>query len=241
MRVAVESPDGTPITDWNTRASLRPDDVRIRIHPGVYRAGEYTVEGDWSGASYLLAAGAIGRQPVTVQGLSVESAQGDRVLLDILQRMGGSVLSDAKGITIQPSALHGLDVDMNACPDIVPTVAVMAAFAEGTTRIVNVPHLRIKECDRLSAVATELQRADIHVEELDDGLIIHGKGSVPKLPESICFTTYNDHRLAMSMSLLGLHGQAIRVDTPHVVSKSFPHFWDVWAQLAQTTIHGAVS
>ena len=218
---------------WRSLTSVKPGELRITVQPGKYRAGSYRVEGDWSGASYLLAAGAVGREPVLVTGLRADSLQGDSVMLDLLRAMGASVEVREDGILVSPSRLHGIDVDMGDCPDLVPTIAMTAAFAEGVTHIRNIAHLRIKECDRLSACATELARIGVKTEETEDSLTIYGLGpDKPALPEGTVFHTYNDHRMAMSCSLLGLAtGQAVTVDKPSVVRKSFPEFWDVWGAL----------
>ena len=108
---------------------MKPGELRITVQPGQYRAGEYRVEGDWSGASYLLAAGAVGREPVLVTGLRADSIQGDRAMLDILRAMGASIVLRDDGILVSPSRLHGVEVDMGACPDLVPAGAMTAAFA----------------------------------------------------------------------------------------------------------------
>lgn len=218
---------------WKSLTSVKPGELRISVQPGQYRAGEYTVEGDWSGASYLLAAGAVGQEAVLVTGLRPDSIQGDRAMLDILRAMGAGIEIRDDGILVSPSRLHGVEVDMGACPDLVPTVAMTAAFAEGVTRIVNIAHLRIKECDRLSACAAELARIGVKTEETEDTLTIYGVGPAkPLVPAGTVFRTYNDHRLAMSCSLLGLApGNDVAVDDPTVVRKSFPEFWNVWSAL----------
>ena len=212
----------------------RPGALRISVSPGAYRSGEYHVEGDWSGASYLLAAGAVGRESVLVTNLRADSLQGDRVILDILRAMGAGITVRKEGIVVSPSPLHGITVDMGACPDLVPTVAMVAAFAAGTTRMENIAHLRLKECDRISACAAELARAGVRCEEEEGALTVHGLGpDMPDIREGTVFRTYNDHRIAMACSLLGLgRGQSVRVDDPSVVRKSFPEFWNVWSALA---------
>lgn len=219
---------------WKSVTEAQPGHLRITVQPGSYLSGEHTVEGDWSGASYLLAAGAVGRESVLVTGLRADSLQGDRAMLDILRSMGASVEIRDDGILVSPSKLSGIVVDMGACPDLVPTVAMTAAFAEGETRIINVAHLRIKECDRLSACAAELARAGVKVEEGPDFLAVHGTApDRPSIPEGTVFSTYNDHRIAMAVSLLGLaRGEKVTVDDPSVVRKSFPEFWNVWSALA---------
>lgn len=221
-------------TAWRSVTEARPGQLRITVQPGSYRSGEYHVEGDWSGASYLLAAGAVGRQPVLVTGLRADSLQGDRAMLDILRNMGASVDIQSDGILVSPSSLHGITVDMGDCPDLVPTVAMLAAFASGNTRITNIAHLRIKECDRLSACASSLALIGVDSEEGADFLTVHGLfPQVPSIAEGTVFPTWNDHRMAMSVSLLGLaRGQRVNVDDPAVVRKSFPDFWNVWSALA---------
>lgn len=219
---------------WKELTSVKPGEVRITVQPGKYRSGEYRVEGDWSGASYLLAAGAVGRKPVLVTGLRADSLQGDRVMLDLLRAMGASVAVREDGILVSPSRLHGIDVDMGDCPDLVPTIAMIAAFAEGVTRIRNIAHLRIKECDRLTACAAELARIGVKTEETEDSLTICGCGPAsPSVPAGTVFRTSNDHRMAMSCALFGLvPGNVVEVDDPSVVRKSFPEFWNVWRKLA---------
>lgn len=218
---------------WRGLSRVRPGALRITVEPGVYRADEYTVEGDWSGASYLLAAGAVGREAVLVTGLRPDSLQGDRAMLDILRDMGANCTVRPEGIVIAPSSLHGIERDMGSCPDLVPTVAVIAAFAQGCTRITNIAHLRIKECDRISACAEVLALAGVRAEETQDSLTIHGLGpSAPSIPKGAVFPTRNDHRMAMSAALLGLApGNTVAVDDPAVVRKSFPEFWNVWSAL----------
>lgn len=170
-----------------------------------------------------------------VDGLRADSLQGDRAMLDILRAMGARAEVEGTSITVHPSALHGVDADMGHCPDLVPTVAVLAAFAQGPTRVRNVAHLRIKESDRITAPATELARLGVRVDEHDDGLTVHGLGpDGPAWDEAARFSAHNDHRIAMSLALLGLpHGKHMDalLDDPLVVRKSFPTFWKVWEQL----------
>ncbi|HJD97431.1 3-phosphoshikimate 1-carboxyvinyltransferase [Mailhella massiliensis] len=219
---------------WRSVRQATPGKLRIRVFPGAYRCGEYHVEGDWSGASYLLAAGAVGRESVLVQGLRADSLQGDRTILDILRAMGADISLREDGIQVSPSKLHGITVDMGACPDLVPTVAMAAAYAEGDTRMENIAHLRIKECDRIAACAAELARAHVPCEEEEGALTVHGLApDLPDIKEGTVFHTYNDHRIAMAAALLGLgRGQRIVVDDPAVVRKSFPEFWNVWSALS---------
>jgi 3-phosphoshikimate 1-carboxyvinyltransferase len=225
--------DTLPRKGWRGLGNVAPGTLRVSVQPGKYRAGDFTVEGDWSGASYFLAAGAIGPTPVRVTGLSPDSLQADRHLVDILRRMGAQCVLDDHAVTVWPSPLKGVQVDMGHCPDLVPTVAVLAAFAEGETRIANVAHLRIKESDRITAPAEELRKAGIAATESADGLAIRGIGPArPSLPRSL--STHNDHRMAMSLALLGCgtgESARSRMDAPGVVEKSFPDFWERWERL----------
>jgi 3-phosphoshikimate 1-carboxyvinyltransferase len=216
--------------DWRDPGEVAPGRLRFRITPSMYMGREARVEGDWSNASYFLAAGAVGQNPVRVEGLRRDSLQGDRAILDILERMGAAIAWEGDAVTVSPSALSGIDVDMGASPDLVPTVAVAAALATGETRIRNVAHLRIKESDRLAAVATELNRTGARVEVLEDGLRIQ-PGPMPA-GERIEFSAYGDHRLAMCLSLLELAEVKVRLDDPDVVAKSFPDFWKYWRKVA---------
>lgn len=228
------------VVDWRRLSDVRPGCLRIKVQPGHYRAGTFQVEGDWSGASYLLAAGALGKERTTVRGIYENSLQGDRALLDILKQMGASMVCTKHDISIMPRPLHGIDVDMSQCPDLVPTIAVLAAFADGDTTISNVAHLRIKESDRIKAPAVSLRNLGVSVEEHDDGLTIHGLGSDVQVSlEGLRFATHNDHRMAMSQALYSLRSNDVRpaeifrqMDTPNVVSKSFPDFWKTFGAFA---------
>ena len=218
-----------------TRAE--PGKLRFRIAPALYQARTLLVEGDWSNASYFLAAGAVGSAPVRVAGLRQGSLQGDRAILDILARMGARVAWDSTGGVeavlvsgpadgILRGALHGIDVDMGACPDLVPTVAVAACFAKGVTTIRNVAHLRIKESDRLEALATEIAKTGCGTKMFADGLTI--TPTPLKRGQRIVFDTRGDHRLAMGPALFALGGIDAAFDNPACVAKSFPGFWDQW-------------
>jgi len=215
---------------WRELGAVAPGHTRFRVQPGGYRPVCLRVEGDWSNASYLLAAGAVGPRPVRIKGLRPDSLQGDRAILDILARMGAPVVWEHDLVTVSPAPLHGVAVDMASCPDLVPTVAVLAALAEGETVISGAAHLRIKECDRLAAPARELEKIGTRAEVLDDGLRITPRPLAPGL--RVGFSTYGDHRMAMSLSILGLAGVRGELDDPGCVKKSFPGFWTEWARIA---------
>lgn len=219
-------------TDWCTMRTVVPGRTRFVVKPGFYRSGTYRVEGDWSNASYFLGAGAVGPNAVRVTGLRADSLQGDKAMLRILQDMGARVDIEDDAVTVHPSELQGITVDMGDCPDIVPTVAVVAAFAKSPTTITNVAHLRIKECDRLAGPAAQLAKAGVRVDVHEDGLTVYpaGRESI-KAPEDTVFEAYNDHRMAMSLALLNLAGVAVTLDDPACVAKSFPGFWRTWARV----------
>ncbi|WP_461209742.1 3-phosphoshikimate 1-carboxyvinyltransferase [Desulfocurvus sp. DL9XJH121] len=215
---------------WRDVTCVRPGSHQFLVRPGAYAAGPRRVEGDWSNASYFLAAGAAGLRPVRVEGLRRDSLQGDMAILLILERMGAGVEWDGDAVTVSSGAgLRGVDVDMGACPDIVPTVAALAAFAEGPTRISGAAHLRIKECDRLEGTAETLRRAGAGVDVTADGLVVHpapldGQGE-------LAVATQGDHRMAMSAALFALAGRTVVCDDPGCVAKSFPGFWDEWNKI----------
>jgi 3-phosphoshikimate 1-carboxyvinyltransferase len=217
--------------DWRNLKEVRPGATRFLIDPAQYQPRDYVVEGDWSNASYFLAAGAMGPRPVTVRGLRRDSLQGDRYILDILDFMRAKVSWDGDAVTVAPGPLRGVYVDMGACPDLVPTVAVLAAFADSPTTIRGAAHLRIKECDRIAAPAEELAKAGIGSEILPDGLRIV-PGPLPS-GQTIAFSAHNDHRMAMSLSLLSLAGIGVTLDDPACVAKSFPDFHERFAPVRE--------
>jgi 3-phosphoshikimate 1-carboxyvinyltransferase len=222
-----ENAGGWRKADWRSLTEAAPGRLRFHMRPAAYVAGDFHVEGDWSGASYFLAAGAVGAYPVRVEGLRGNSLQGDRALVDILRRMGARVEEGDGRVTVHPSRLRGIDVDMGHCPDLAPTAAVLAAFAQGATTIRNAAHLRIKESDRIAASAANLRAAGIAVEERGDGLRI--EGGIPR-PVPV-FRAFGDHRIVMSAALLGLRHGPVRLDAPELVAKSFPKFWELWEKI----------
>jgi 3-phosphoshikimate 1-carboxyvinyltransferase len=186
-----------------------------------YRSGRYQVEADASQAGYFWAAGAISGRTVAVSGLDPDSVQGDVRLADIFGAMGCRVDRTQNGIAVTGGRLKGITVDMNAMPDSVPTLAVVASFADGQTVIKNVGHLRIKESDRLAAVAAELKRLGVTAAVSGDDLHIVGGGH-----RGAEIETYDDHRMAMSFAVAGLMVPGIVIQDPSCVRKSFPKFWE---------------
>ncbi|MDG4475107.1 3-phosphoshikimate 1-carboxyvinyltransferase [Thiovibrio frasassiensis] len=212
--------------DFGIAVTANPELNHFIIPQGCYRAGEYAVEGDASSASYFWAAAAVTGGRVTVANVPSPSLQGDAVLVDILARMGCAVERTAAGITVRGTQdLRGVEVDMGDCPDVVPTLAVVASFAKGRTVIKNIAHLRIKECDRLHVMVTELAKLGVRTEERADTMIIEGKTEGSPL-HGAEIETYNDHRIAMSFAVAGLMVPGVRIREEGCVVKSFPDFWE---------------
>lgn len=186
-----------------------------------YRGQSYAVEPDASAASYFFALAAVTGGTITVEGLSRESLQGDVGFVDALTQMGCTAEWNDDSITVTGGSLRGIDVDMNAISDTAQTLACVAPFAEGPTRIRNVAHMRVKETDRVSALVTELRRVGLQVEEFDDGLEI-----VPGPMHGAAIETYDDHRMAMSFALLGLRVPGIRILDPGCTSKTYPAYFE---------------
>ncbi|MGD9212350.1 MAG: 3-phosphoshikimate 1-carboxyvinyltransferase, partial [Desulfobacteraceae bacterium] len=191
-----------------------------------YRSGNYVVESDGSQAGYFWGAAAITGGTVKVKNVTFASRQGDVRLAEVLNQMGCRMQHDTDGIRIIGGPLKAVDVDMGDMPDAVPTLAVVAAFAEGKTRIFNVAHLREKECDRLGAVVTELTKLGVKAVCTDTGLEIIG-GPM----QGATIETYNDHRIAMSFAMAGLKVPKIYIDGENCVEKSFPTFWNVFQEM----------
>lgn len=214
------------MADFGIRVEAAPGFNAFRIPQGRYQARTYAIEGDASGASYFWAAAAITGGRVTVANVSIPSMQGDTKLLAYLARMGCWIDQTDAGITITgPEVLEGIEVDMGDIPDVAPTLAVVAAFAQGTTIIHNIAHLRIKECDRLSAMVTELRKMGAEVEEEPARMIIHGRQRGDNL-HGATIETYDDHRIAMSFAVAGLRVPGVIISNEQCVAKSFPDFWE---------------
>lgn len=195
---------------------------RFELPPGVrYRGCRYAIEPDASAASYFFGAAAITGGQVTVEGLSRDSLQGDVAFVDVLARMGCRVLYGREGITVSGGTLRGVTVDMNAISDTVQTLAAVALFAEGPTLITGVGHIRHKETDRIGALAVELRKLGAAVDEFPDGLRITPG---PLRPATI--DTYQDHRMAMSLALVGMRQEGVVIRDPGCVAKTYPAFFD---------------
>lgn len=195
--------------------------------------GEVWVEGDASSASYFLAAGAIGGGPVRVEGVGADSVQGDVRFADALALMGAQITMGPNWIEARAPAsgrLNAIDLDCNHIPDAAMTLAVAALFADGTTTLSNIASWRVKETDRIAAMATELRKVGATVEEGADYIRITPPA---KLTSHAVIDTYDDHRMAMCLSLATLGGVPLRINDPACVNKTFPAYFDVFARIAR--------
>ena len=191
-----------------------------------YQSGYYRVECDASQAGYFWASAAITGSSIKVRDIDRNSLQGDIRIVSLLESMGCQSGQEQDGLWVKGGFLSAIQADMADMPDMVPTLAVVAAFAKGTTVIQNVAHLKEKESNRLTAVVHELNKIGIAASCTDDGMVITG-GS----PHGAAIETYDDHRIAMSFAMAGLVTPGIDIQNPACVEKSFPNFWEVFAAL----------
>jgi 3-phosphoshikimate 1-carboxyvinyltransferase len=189
--------------------------------PVLYTACEYAIESDASGASYFMGAAAITGGTMRIDGLSFEALQGDVQFARVVERMGCKVTHGADYIEVSGRAAHGVDVDMNAISDTVQTLAAVALFADGPTRVHGVAHNRHKETDRIGDLACELRRLGARVDVQEDGLTIH-----PGRLVGCDLHTYRDHRMAMSLSLVGLQVPGVRILDPKCTAKTYPEYFE---------------
>jgi 3-phosphoshikimate 1-carboxyvinyltransferase len=220
MTLAVMDAFGVRVNDRKGR--------RFDVYPSRYTGRAYAIEPDASAASYWFAAAALTGSTITVEGLGTDSIQGDIAFVDLLEHMGCTVVREKDSTTVTGGSLRGIDVDMNAISDTVMTLAVVALFADGITRIRNIGHIRHKETDRINALAIELRKLGATVDKHPDGLVLIPPEKIT--PASI--STYDDHRMAMSFALAGLKAPGVTILDPGCVAKTYPGFWDELARLA---------
>ena len=211
----------------------REDWLRFTVPSGVrYQSpGAIAVEGDASSASYFLAAGALGGGPVRVVGVGSASIQGDVAFAQALARMGANVVMgedwiEVRGIGHDHGRLEAVEMDCNLIPDAAMTLAIAALAADGTTRLTNIGSWRVKETDRIAAMATELRKLGASVEEGPDWLAVTPPASDAALVANAAIDTYDDHRMAMCFSLVSLIGAPVRINDPQCVAKTFPDYFD---------------
>lgn len=188
----------------------------------------FMVEGDASSASYFLAAAAIKGGTVKVTGIGRDSIQGDVQFVDVLEQMGARVEWGDTYISVTRDALRAIDMDFNHIPDAAMTIATAALFCEGTTILRNIYNWRVKETDRLSAMATELRKVGAEVEEGKDYLKI----TAPKVLKHAVIDTYDDHRMAMCFSLLALDPASVTINEPECTAKTFPTYFEVFESIS---------
>ncbi len=208
------------------------EDYHLFRIPGrqQYRApGSYMIEGDASSASYFFGAAAVAGK-IRVHGLGENSVQGDVAFVDVMSQMGALVNKNPEWIEVSSGTLRGVDVDLNHIPDAAMTVATVALFAEGPTRIRNIYNWRVKETDRMHAMATELRKVGARVETGDDYIVI----DPPEHIKAAAIDTYGDHRVAMSFSLAALGNNSIQINNPGCTRKTFPDFFEV---LESVSVH----
>lgn len=189
-----------------------------------YQSTTYSIEGDYSQAAFFLAADALGSE-VEVAGLKAKTLQGDREILNLIMRMGGHIHQGEKGVLAMAGSegLQAAEIDASQCPDLVPILAVLAALSQGTTEIIKAERLRLKECDRLQAVAVELCKLGARVQERPDGLVIEG---VPALRGGVQVSSHQDHRIAMSLAMAATCCELpVEITDSQCVQKSYTDFW----------------
>jgi len=200
---------------------------RFTVGGGYRSPGTYAIEPDASAASYFLAAAAITGGRVRIEGLGRDSLQGDIAFADVLAEMGAQVAIDADSVEIRGGELRGIDVDLRHISDTAPTLAVVAAFATGTTTVSGIGFIREKESDRIAGPVNELVRCGVSAEETSDGFIVRPEGP----PRAATFNTYDDHRMAMAFALPGLRIPGVVIRDPGCVAKTWPDYFSVFEAL----------
>jgi len=203
-----------------------PDQNTFIVHRGSYEARTYDIEPDATAASYFFAAAVICGGSVRVDGLGSSSMQGDLGFVDVLASMGADVTVESHATTVTAAPLHGVTADFSQISDTAQTIAAVAVFAEGPTTITGIGFIRRKETDRIAAIVTELRRIGVDATELDDGFTVAPGPTVDARIE-----TYDDHRMAMSMALIGLVRDGITIADPSCVAKTFPTYFEEMERL----------
>lgn len=226
-----EAPYARMTLDWLSRRGIQceQDDLKQFKIPGGqrYQAFNRQIPGGFSSATFFLAAAAATDSDLTLLGLDMDDAQGDKEVVRMLEAMGATVAVEPNGIRIRRGALEGVEFDLNATPDALPAMAVVASLAEGETRLVNVPQARLKETDRIAVMAAELAKMGAEIEELEDGLVIRGgklKGGR--------VGGHDDHRVVMALAVAGLaaDGETV-IDTAESAAVTFPNFVELMTSL----------
>ncbi|MBN1653259.1 MAG: 3-phosphoshikimate 1-carboxyvinyltransferase [Deltaproteobacteria bacterium] len=222
----LNEPDYVQITlDWLDKqeiAYLNQGLRFFRVAGGQrYRAFDLPIPADFSSATFFLCAGALLDADITLTGLDFSDSQPDKAVAGYLKEMGADIAVEGSSVRVKKSSLKGIEIDMNRTPDALPAMAVTAAFAEGTTRLVNVPQARSKETDRIACMAIELRKMGVDTEELPEGLVVHHCAEL----KSAVLDGYGDHRIVMALSLaaMAMEGTTL-IDTAEAIDVTFPEF-----------------
>jgi 3-phosphoshikimate 1-carboxyvinyltransferase len=224
VRLLNEHPYVWMTLNWMRRQGIQfeQDELREFRIPGgqAYRPFVGKIAGDFSSATFFLAAGALDGNEITCCGLDIEDPQGDKAVIDYLRQMGAEIQVEGDQVRVRPKELRGADLDLNHTPDALPMMAVLGCFAKGCTRLFNVPQARIKETDRIAVMATELRKMGAWIEEMPDGLIIQESPL-----EGARVHGHGDHRVVMALAVAGLavSGQT-EIDTAEAASMTFPQY-----------------
>ena len=210
---------------FGVKVESSPALTEFKVSRQTYKPAKYMVEGDWSSVSYLLALGAVSGE-VTVENLNPESLQGDKIILDFLKDMGAWVELNKDSVTVRKSRLNAIRADLSDCIDLLPTMAVLSATADGVSEFIGIDRARLKESNRVSAVREGLERMGIKVTEERDRLTIAGSE-----PRASLIDAKGDHRIAMAFGILGSVASGTIIDGAECVSKTFPEFWNVLRSL----------
>ncbi|NLW84819.1 MAG: 3-phosphoshikimate 1-carboxyvinyltransferase [Phycisphaerae bacterium] len=222
----LNEPDYVKITiDWLDKQQIRYEnnDFKSLFIPGGqhYTAFDEAICADFSSATFFLCAAALCGRDVLIRGLDFNDSQPDKAVADYLAAMGADIRQEPNGIRIRASALKGVEIDMNRTPDALPAMAVTAAFADGVTRLVNVPQARKKETDRIACMAVEMKKLGADIEELPDGLII--RGGKPLTAAAV--RGHDDHRIVMALAMAGLAiHEPVEIDTAEAMNVTFPEY-----------------
>jgi 3-phosphoshikimate 1-carboxyvinyltransferase len=215
---------------------VNEDFERFAIPGGQrYRSFSRPIPGDFSSATFFFCAAAVTGATVRIDGLDFDDSQGDKAVVDILERLGCAVERSSEYSIIRGRPMKGCEIDLNATPDALPALAVTAAFAEGTTKLVNVPQARLKETDRITVMREELTKMGASVEELPDGLIIHGRPRSEKPPlKGAAVDGRGDHRVVMALAVGALAAEgATEIDTVESVDVTVPGFFDLLESITE--------
>jgi 3-phosphoshikimate 1-carboxyvinyltransferase len=210
--------------DWLDKQRIEYENLhfeKIRMRGKQhYKGFDTTIPADFSSATFFLCAAALVADELTLTGLDFSDSQPDKAVVDYLKAMGANIMVGDNLVTVKAAPLKGIEIDMNSTPDALPAMAVTAAFAGGTTKLLNVPQARGKETDRIACMAQELKKMGIDAEELPDGLIVHhGKPSAARLDG------HYDHRIVMALSIAGLAADGdYTIDTAEAISVTFPRY-----------------